>query len=207
MVQYLVKHTTNILLKSKAIDGADREIYEYGLELLISTIMELLAVITVSLLIGRFFETVLFLIPFCFLRTYAGGFHAKTHLRCFLTLASVYAVFISCFLISNINAVKLLTVAFTLFSTIVIIFYSPVESENKPLGTEEKLRYRKISITASTAVTFLIAVIFILPVMIDAYLVFSISFGQLTAACSLVAVKILKNQRRLKNESIKNHSC
>ena len=75
-------------------DEDDIEVYSYGLQIFLSNVFEVLAVLIIGLCIGRFFETVAFFVSFISLRSGAGGYHAKTYLRCFLGLLVVYGLHI-----------------------------------------------------------------------------------------------------------------
>ena len=65
------------------------EIYVYGFELIISSIIETGALLLVGFLIGKFVETILFLVSFSSIRFFSGGYHANSYFKCFaVTLVS-----------------------------------------------------------------------------------------------------------------------
>ena len=198
VLNILAKWIAQFLLKNRIIEEAENEFYEYGLELLLASVLELLAVIVISIFIGKLIFTVLFLLAFCVLRAYAGGYHADSHLKCFLTLLAVYFVFLLMIFLINKEAVTYLSVAFALISEILIISMAPIESENKPLLVEEKDRYKKISILIVSIESFIVLALFWLDS--SKYFVFAVSYGQISAAISLAAVKILKTKRSNEND-------
>ena len=79
---------------------------QYGLELMLSSIIEILFIIALSPFFGNFVQTLIFFIGFIPLRIYSGGYHADTQLRCFAILVEYiyfllyYFVF---YLLSHIN--------------------------------------------------------------------------------------------------------
>ena len=67
--------------KEKIISEEQRDVYEYGLELCVSTLIGVIITVVIGLLFNRFFETLTFYIVFCFTRLFCGGFHAKCYSR------------------------------------------------------------------------------------------------------------------------------
>lgn len=189
------------------IQADETDLYAYGLELLLSSVLELVAVLALSVAIGKLIPTLLFLSAFCVLRTYAGGYHADTHFRCFLTLLSVYAVFLLSYTaisrMHRINVFYILSAMSAVSESLVIIF-APVDSENKPLTIEETKKYRKASIRIATVQT-LLAVMGALLFSSIIYTLFAFSFGQLAAATSLAAVKIKDSERDIQYGIIEKH--
>ena len=69
------------------------EIYVYGFELIISSIIETGALLLVGFLIGKFVETILFLVSFSSIRFFSGGYHANSYFKCFaVTLVNYFLV-------------------------------------------------------------------------------------------------------------------
>jgi Membrane protein putatively involved in post-translational modification of the autoinducing quorum-sensing peptide len=179
----------NDIIQEKFID-----VYAYGLELLVASILEASAILIISLIFNTFFASVVFLITFCILRGYAGGYHASNHLKCFFVLLFVYLVFLCVRFTMDNNTIGWISIGISLISLIVICAFAPVESENKELLTEQRIRNRKISILI--VIIESIMSIGTLACITNHYISFGISYGQLAAASSLIAVKI-KNLREV----------
>ena len=58
------------------------KIYAYGMELVLSGLVNVLSVLLISILIFHPADGLLFLVAFIPLRTTAGGYHANSHLSC-----------------------------------------------------------------------------------------------------------------------------
>ena len=63
-------------------DKYPKEVYIYGIELLISSAVSTVVIFLIGLLTNTFFESVVFLISFSAIRVYTGGYHSMTYLRC-----------------------------------------------------------------------------------------------------------------------------
>jgi accessory gene regulator B len=188
MLNRIIKRLTSYFYKNGIIEKKDIEVYEYGLEVLLTSVFEVLAIIIISIILGQFWVSVLFLLSFCLLRTFAGGFHAKTNFRCFLTLLFVYAVFLALLNYAGSPVIGWFPIVSAIVSDILVVAFAPVDSENRRLTAQETIKYRKISRNVVTVET-LIVLSFLFAIK-NKYILFSVSYGQLAAALSLLAVKI-----------------
>lgn len=92
-MQKLAQKTADQLAVQGIISQKDTAVYCYGLEALYSSLLELLTILFLSLFVGNFLQTMLFFAALIPLRVYAGGYHAKTRLRCYLMSLAVYGFF------------------------------------------------------------------------------------------------------------------
>lgn len=84
MLSKISKKGTEILVRYGKIDDTQISQYEYGFELLISTISILCTILILGLLGGYTSHTIIFLLYFVPIRITAGGYHAKSYSRCFI---------------------------------------------------------------------------------------------------------------------------
>lgn len=70
------------------------EIYKYGFELLISSLIGISLILIIGLLSNTFSDSLVFLVCFIILRQCTGGYHSKSYLSCNLSFISVYLIFI-----------------------------------------------------------------------------------------------------------------
>jgi accessory gene regulator B len=186
-----VKKISLSFCNNNVIDKEDIEIYEYGLEILLLTIFEVVSIIVISIFLNKLFVTLLFLLSFCVLRLFAGGYHAKTSGRCYLEFLAVYTIY----LITQYLSLPLTVVpiAFSAISELVILLYAPVDHENKRLSRETAKRCRLISILVVSVETLAVVILF----LIKSHFTYCISLGQLAAAISLLVVKIKERKEVL----------
>lgn len=146
MTDLLCRLALKRLIDSQVIKEEDREIYEYGLTLLIATLGKLVAFIIIGLLTGLLKEIILFLVFFSGLRLQAGGYHANTVLTCFLGSLALIAIAIFFVRIIPSSYQTLFNFISLVFSLLLVIGFSPSESENRPLTKEERYIYKRRSI-------------------------------------------------------------
>lgn len=68
---------TAFLIEQKIIVAKDREIYEYGFELLLADLLNFSIILLIGSAIHQLWSTVLYLLIFVGLRSVCGGYHAK----------------------------------------------------------------------------------------------------------------------------------
>lgn len=141
------------LINDGAIEEEDREIYEYGFEHGIILMLNIICTILIGIGMKMFWEVLVFMLAYIPLRTNAGGFHAKTQLRCFFysNLLVVIILEFAKLLVGN----TLVLIAMAVASVLVIIPLAPVEDQNKPLDENEVMIYgrkARIALVADLAV-------------------------------------------------------
>ena len=182
----------NQLVESGIIDEADADVYMFGF---FQMSMLLLNVIT-SFLIGAAFQLILpcllLNVAFIPLRTYAGGFHANSPIKCYLYSSAMIAALLAA--IKWIVMPDGILLAILMISGVVIFSFAPVDAENNPLDVMEKKIYRKralliLCIEISCSIFFLI--------LSDRQISQIITLS-LLAECLLVLVGKLQNRKRQK---------
>lgn len=126
------------------IISEDREIYQYGFCQLFSILLNIITVIAFGIAFGMILESIIFLLSYMLIRRYAGGFHAKTPIRCYI-YSSVMILLVLLAIKLIINSI-LISIIIAVTGSVIIFLLSPVEDQNKPLDSTEKLVYRKKTI-------------------------------------------------------------
>jgi accessory gene regulator B len=198
-----VKKLSNSLsgaLVQNNIISADREKQcQYGLELMMSSIAEILFVILLSAFLGNFVQTLIFFMGFIPLRIYAGGYHADTRLRCFLILLIIYAIFTVLLYLLPLEIYQYIVYGATVFTIIIVSAMAPLVHSRKNMNDEEIKTFRKIALD----ICFFEAALVILGNMIfkNNIYILSFVFGQISVTVSMVAAdmknKIQKKRRRI----------
>ena len=97
------------------IKNEDKEIYKYAVNIILSSLIHIATVMIIGLCFNLFIESLVFYFSFIAIRKFAGGYHAKTPVRCYLfSFASNIIILCLVKWLSSIN---------TLFIFIFIIFH------------------------------------------------------------------------------------
>ena len=194
MIAQLSKRIASFFVHSKVIESENEQVYEYGLELLISSLLNSVIALVLALFSRTLWQCICFLVVFIFLRKSAGGFHAKTHLGCCSILAAVLGIFIVLIKFVHIEEYPIVSLAAVVFSIIMILRFAPLEHENKPITEKGKTRLRKNSIVLALISSVSVMVLFILDFRL---IMVCVSFGMLTASGSMLAAVIEKKSKEM----------
>lgn len=124
------------------ISKEDKELYKYGFNIGLTVLINLLSSVIVGAFFGMIFESIIFLIGYIPLRSYGGGYHARTPLRCYFI--SIFIMILILVFFSYVSLASLYVMLLLIGMTVCIILV-PVEDENKPLDADEIRIYRKRS--------------------------------------------------------------
>lgn len=126
------------------------ELYEYAIYILLSSAFHIATVIVLGLVFNLLTESLVFYLSFIAIRKFAGGYHAKTPVRCYMFSIILYIVSLELIgFICESQYCVIITIILELFSLVCIFAISPLDSNKHPLNLREKRVYRIISFTSS----------------------------------------------------------
>lgn len=178
---------------NRKIDDDEAEIVRYGLEIAVLKTIFFAATLIVSLLMNSFWQFIIFISLFSVLRSYAGGYHAKTQIRCFIQsmLLIIAAVMI-------INITQKITYIIVPLSVIALAAgaaiwrLAPVDTKNKRLDFDEKVPLRK-----KTRITLMVEIIIGI-----ASFILNFKIVPCAAALSIIASCVLLLAEYFKKEQV-----
>lgn len=140
------------LLKSKVIEDSEDEknYYQYGIEITISSILNVVLILLIGVIFNSVMESAVFLLLFIPIRQFTGGFHADTYLKCNLFFCSLYTVVL---LLCRITFLYLTTYAVILISFVcisLILYMCPIEHINKPIPKERRKTHKLMAALLGT---------------------------------------------------------
>ena len=144
MKERVSKAVVNWLLKDDEEKQKYYEIYLFGIDQMLGNIINILTAMIIGILFGELLRTIIFVTPFMVIRSYAGGYHASSTLRCYI-LTNIAIIVV-------LSAMKFITFSSTflgclsVMNSMVILILAPVDTENKRLDEIECIHYRKKTI-------------------------------------------------------------
>lgn len=151
MTSKFSERVADSLVSTGAAPAEDKALYEYGIRQGIFLVINIATAVLIGLSIGMLWQCVIFLIAYNQVRSYAGGYHARTPLACYLiSIPTTMAVLL---------AIKLLPwsgylCAIVLFCSIAAIgLLAPVADPNKPLNEREMSVYKNRARAYSAVLT------------------------------------------------------
>lgn len=195
MISKLSTYLTEKLLFNGTISDEDKELYIYGLFMLISHLMFFIIACIFGLILGCVFESIIFYMAFQFIRRYAGGYHASTETRCdILSTLSILAC-IAVIRLSKAYDFQTVLLIISSISAVCIFSLSPLDTPEKPLSDNELKYFRKVS--------WLILLVIVAAIIVS----FVFKFQIVTVPCclSLIFESILLVAGKIKRISQKNN--
>lgn len=152
--------TKSLIKDCDWLSEEEKEVALFGLMQGKSLCNSIVVTILLGLLMGLFWESVLFVIGFLPLRRYAGGFHARTRRGCLLfSVAVILAVFL---VIKYFRCAEWIIAAISFICLMLLWKIAPVGNEKRLLSEKEKACFgKKTKIIAGTEfIAMLIALLF-----------------------------------------------
>ena len=197
MLKKIAEQVVGWQVEKGYLPDGEREVYIYAYEVLLNQVINILLSVLIAIGMQDTMTVFVFLISYIPLRSYCGGYHAKTHLRC--SVISAILLFVICVIMRTLNGSgdMLLIPMAGLLSGVLIFRYAPVESKNKPLDEAEQQCYRKRGRTIWLAEVVLAAIIWPL----DGAIVRVIALSHITFSVML-CVEVLKTRMNVSKGAV-----
>lgn len=195
MISKLSTRLTEKLLSNGTISDEDKELYIYGLFMLLSQLMFFIIACIFGSVLNCMIESIIFYIVFQFIRKYAGGYHASTETRCeILSTLSILACIVVIRL-SKTYDIQTVLLLITTLSAVCIFVFCPLDTPEKPLSDKEFKYFRKVSWI----------ILFVIVVAIAVSYVFKFQMVTVPCCLSLILESILLAAGKIKRVSQKKN--
>lgn len=144
-MERLVDKIIESFIHQGIVASEDKGIYAYGLHQGGFIIINMLTYFLISILFNMLLESLLFFVCYIPLRSYAGGYHAKTQIRCyFLSILMITLVLLA---IKTVPWTSYIIIGLTISNGSIVFILAPVEDSNKPLSDSQRKVFRKVART------------------------------------------------------------
>lgn len=133
-----------LLIKNKIVDIEQRDIYVYGLEVILLNGSLLIVFLIASMLCEAMLNFWAYLILFLPIRSFSGGYHAEKSESCFVLSTIMYGLSIAITAFFPLLYQNWKWTIAGIISVIIILALSPMINENNPLTKSQQKRNRII---------------------------------------------------------------
>jgi len=172
LIEKISNNLAIILKENLNFDEEKFQVIEYGIHAFIHMMFSILVVVIFGLLFNVLLESLIISFTISLFRKASGGAHAETELNCALIgmiVSVIPAIIITKYNIELRGLLVLITI-FLIVSFILTIKLAPVDSPNKPIKSEKKIkRLKKESITTLVIYMILIIINILLSKVIEGY--------------------------------------
>ncbi|WP_367236731.1 accessory gene regulator B family protein [Thomasclavelia sp.] len=133
----MIKYLLELIVDKK--DFKYMDMYVYGCEILIFNIMSILVLIIIGIYFNSLLFSIIFLLYFCPLRVFLGGYHCKNKFLCMFMFFLISIVIINLYNYLNLSMIGII------FVTIILLlmnFQTPY-SQDKLLNNYQNILYAK----------------------------------------------------------------
>jgi accessory gene regulator B len=161
------------LVADKLIPIDKMKYYTYGIELVLNNFIIFLSITVISILTDNVSISLAYVLTYCPIRNYVGGYHCKTYAKCYFTTLTLYILMLifDTYLSGNRLMVSCILLVIT---TPIILVLTPVDYGNGTVNNDDRKKYRQKS--AMLIVIALLGYIFSI-VIHQQKVAFAISWG------------------------------
>ena len=140
----LASYLTEKLLEKELINKSQQELYAYGLERVIGKIINYGSIMILAVVKHRVVLSIIFILFFVVLRSWTGGYHAKTKGWCMLGTILIYLISMQ-YMLPILEKRKDVILIGLSVATLVVWWWAPVNHPNISFDEIEVRQYRKRS--------------------------------------------------------------
>lgn len=147
-MNYLVSQIVNFITEQDVIsDESDvQDFYRYGIEISISSLLNIVLVVIAGILIHHIIESIVFLTLFILIRSFTGGYHADTYFRCNLLMCTTFILTALAKSIFSNKFSLLIIIVLICVTELIVSILGPIENKNKPIDDSKRIKLKIIGI-------------------------------------------------------------
>lgn len=139
MFNRLSKRIVRHCCKGESSD--ENELYIFGVNQFLNMLLNILTALFIGILFRETLQIVLFMLAYIPLRSYAGGWHSRTPLRCYIF--SVIMLIVVAIGMKYLSIAEWIYYVILAVAALIVLLLSPVGDKNKPLDYFEHKVYKR----------------------------------------------------------------
>ena len=142
MIAELSSQVVAALLNYKIISYEQKDIYQYGFEIMISSLITFFIVFVCGYVFKCIIPALVYFILFVMLKSICGGYHAPNYFYCNMVFMLVTISVLVSYKYIQVGDFSTMHYLICILSFICTVIYSPIENDNKPLTMDQKKHFR-----------------------------------------------------------------
>lgn len=140
MISHISEQILKYLLRSNVINDSndEKEYYRYGIEITVSSLLNVILIIFIGILFQSVIESIIFLIFFMLIRQFTGGFHADTYFKCNFSFCISFISVLIMYHFTEENVTVWISVLISVLCIAIILIACPIENINKPIPKHKR---------------------------------------------------------------------
>lgn len=147
-MNYLVSKIVTFLTEQEVISSESdvQDFYRYGIEISISSFLNIFLVLLLEIIINHIAESIIFLLLFILIRSFTGGYHADTYFRCNLLMCTTFILTALANSIFSNKFSLLIIIVLICVTELIVSILGPIENKNKPIDDSKRIKLKIIGI-------------------------------------------------------------
>lgn len=192
MFEKTAERITRKLQENNKINSEQYEICRFGFKQGLTIILNAITMIVIGAVMCELWQTIIFIIAYVPLRSNAGGYHAKTAMKCYIY--SIFLMIAVLLALKHLILTRFICIIIIIMSDVIIILLAPVEDNNKLLDSTEKIIYKKRTLI----ITILENIIYFISMILELQKVY------LCIVLVLIVMSIMLCVGKFKNNKLKS---
>lgn len=159
MINKISNNIADYFFENKMIERNDKDLYIYGLQLIISSLIGIATILCICIILNKFIDSIIFLLCFIILRNYCGGYHANSYLKCNLYFIGIFIITELIIMFTPIILIEPISVVIFCTSLYILVKYAPVDNVNKKLSKIQKDKSRVIALMNFTVLVVIAGIL------------------------------------------------
>lgn len=193
MFETIITHFSEELIVNKIIKKEDKEIIVHGLISGIELVINIITTLALGFIFTIPLESLVFLISYLLIRIYAGGYHCKQSINCYIFSSGIVVLNLAIVKFTPKEYILIISLAILLISLPIILILAPKESEARALDEIERKYFRKKMILYLCVECAVVTILFFVKLII---LGFVICLGIMISAI-MILLELLKFWRNI----------
>lgn len=145
MIDGMAQRIASFLVERGAVASEDADVQVYGLQVILSTSINLLVSLLFSMLMGQFLFGLSLLAAFMLLRRFTGGYHANSYLGCFVSLQAMMLLGFALQRLFCSGLSAAVVYGMLAVSLLLVYLLAPIDHANKPSTPVSQIKFRNLS--------------------------------------------------------------
>lgn len=182
--QAIARKIVGFLFRNNPIDDDQFNNYAFGFEVIISSLFPFLIMLIISLCFGVVGQYLIFTVTFLVLRTFCGGHHADTYLKCFILTILNYIIFLLLTMFFGLNYLKYIVLPLIILFLAAVFAFAPISTT---INVANRSTYRVVCRILSVMMCVIVCA-----ALLTGHLTwcFPVLYGCVSVAVSLLIAKI-----------------
>ena len=155
MIDKISASVAKWLLEKGAISADAKPLYEYAFFCFLITALPVITVSIIGLVAGMFWEGLMLIAPFVFIRKFSGGYHLKSSNLCMVVSTFILAAFLFASKAVCVFSLYIPFAAIAAIAAVSLMVFSPIDSEERKLSEKENSAFKTVARIMTLAISAL----------------------------------------------------